>query len=216
MVLIFSKIPPSPSKAKGGLRGRENKVHDRRGKRERKVIINSEIWKIEEGLSWGALATRLRRTYFVGSIIYYCRRQGRLMGIFEVYLFLSKIYYNCELDHFALLKGRPTSPLADVVYDKWDLIFFSLWGSLEEIYNFLFNFLKSPFKYYCLRQEKEWKKKKDIKCLLFIIISKKGKNYIKSRQNSSINPLNSNIWSRGNSLLAILIGLCISQSILHI
>ena len=52
MVLIFSKIPASPSKAKAGLRGRENKVHDKRErKEERKVRINSESCKDEEGLS---------------------------------------------------------------------------------------------------------------------------------------------------------------------
>ena len=51
---------------------------------------------------------------------------GEINGVFEVYLSLSKIYYNWELDHFASLKGRPTSPLADVVNDRGDLIFFSL------------------------------------------------------------------------------------------
>ena len=84
---------------------------------------------------------------------------GKLME-YSKFIYPFQKYIIIENSTISLtLKGRPTSLSANVVYDREDLVFLST-RVLKRFYNFLFNFLKLPFKYYCLWQKEEWKKKR--------------------------------------------------------
>ena len=75
--------------------------------------------------------TKLRRIILRGLPLYITAVGREINGVFEVYIALSKIYYNCELDHFVSLKGRPPLPSANGVSDKFSILF-SLYESISE------------------------------------------------------------------------------------